>query len=389
MGTRRTSAARAPPRLESNVTPISLALSHTMLQDYSPPHRKRNFAISRVIPDSLPPYSPDLFNIVRALDYLFLGDGKANYVPRVTRRSDANAALRALRSLSVRTTLYPAAPINCPNSTSTDPLGQDLQTWLQCQDGWTKAQSQVRLPSELKIIPERGSFCPIDVNRIDLPNAGIGESSSWTQYLPPQMADLFKDPSSSWPGDLVDRLFHPYSEAKQLWATPLAAEVACKSGHYPNFLHAADNAGIVSWSIIRDESSTYSALADTICMTPFAVRKDANHDRMISWQRIQNAHMPDPPYVELSTPGSFSHLTGPPQARTTAFLHLHIKYVSQHSSSPWLSRFFPMKALAVSSLSKDLQRRIGALSSRNLLPSDRSKPHCPWASNELCLSAMH
>lgn len=98
------------------------------------------------------------------------------------------------------------------------------------------------------------------------------------------------------------------------------SRLLCLLGHYGKILELADVAGTIEWSPISLEESYYKIVAEKLQtiyyklvanklpMTSFAVRKDEDRDRMISWPRTQNDLMPAPPGLELPDPSIFERL---------------------------------------------------------------------------------
>ena len=81
----------------------------------------------------------------------------------------------------------------------------------------------------------------------------------------------------------------------------------------------SDEAGMVEWSPLAAEYASYKGSASGPTTSSFAVRKDAQRDRLISWPRIKCPMMPSPPYVNHPDPGTFSNLRIPHDAAIQAF----------------------------------------------------------------------
>lgn len=71
---------------------------------------------------------------------------------------------------------------------------------------------------------------------------------------------------------------------------------------------------------MASESTAERELADRVTMNSFAVNKDIDRDRMISWPRVQNLFMHEPPYTELPDPGAFTQLRTLENTPLQAFL---------------------------------------------------------------------
>lgn len=97
----------------------------------------------------------------------------------------------------------------------------------------------------------------------------------------------------------------------------------CRHGHYGRILGEADHAGMLRWSLVSDESSSYRTMANTLTMTSFGVRKVDHCDRLTSWPRVQNALMDDPPTSNCRTRellGSSVSLLATPLRRSSLIL---------------------------------------------------------------------
>jgi len=92
-------------------------------------------------------------------------------------------------------------------------------------------------------------------------------------------------------------------------------------------------------------------------MTSFAVVKDSENDRLISWPREQNLHFADPPHVDLPDPSLFSRLRLA-SAKVSA-IALDVANMFQNVALPaWLVSYFPLMPVTFGDLPGDLQRRI-------------------------------
>lgn len=65
---------------------------------------------------------------------------------------------------------------------------------------------------------------------------------------------------------------------------------------------------MLSWSVVSQGQARYSKLADFIQITLFAVTKSPEEDRLISWPRIQNHLLSDPPHTHLPSPDLFQSI---------------------------------------------------------------------------------
>lgn len=129
----------------------------------------------------------------------------------------------------------------------------------------------------------------------------------------------------------------------------------------------ADNAGMLEWSLVSNECEEYSELADTITMTSFAVTKDEERDCLISWPRVQNELIGDPPPVELPNPCSFSKMQVDRGSSRKAFF-FYISNMFHNICLPsWLARFFPLQPVRFGNLPGHLQRILAVKSTGDCL----------------------
>lgn len=84
--------------------------------------------------------------------------------------------------------------------------------------------------------------------------------------------------------------------------------VHCIPGHFERGLSGAHRAGMILWSPIRTADAPYSRLANFLITSSFGVSKDEQRDRLISWPRVQNDLLPEPPQVQLPSPDLFSRV---------------------------------------------------------------------------------
>ena len=93
-------------------------------------------------------------------------------------------------------------------------------------------------------------------------------------------------------------------------------------------------------------------------MTSFAVTKNGERDRLISWPKVQNMYMPDPPYTDLPNPSHFDKLRQPGNNQLGAF-YFDVENMFHNIRLPdSLSRFFPLQTVAFGQLPKALRNEL-------------------------------
>lgn len=198
----------------------------------------------------------------------------------------------------------------------------------------------------------RGDYKLLDSTRIDLPYSVSKSSESWIQYMPVPIQSIFRDTSHS-------KLLVPLLEALHVPHFPYPkSRVHAKAGHYAKVLERADQAGMISWSAVSTENDAYTQVADSITMSSFAVFKDCSRDRMISWPRLQNAFMPDPPYTDLPHPGLFDNIRVDPNSRLASFYFDVANMFHNISLPPSLVKYFPLKSIPFGNLPGSMQRKL-------------------------------
>ena len=113
---------------------------------------------------------------------------------------------------------------------------------------------------------------------------------------------------------------------------------------YAQLIQRAELAGMLRWSKVGEESPEYKKLADAIQLTTFAVSKSKSRARLISWPRIQNNAMPDPPHTPLPEPSLFEavEVHGSNQSAT----YLDIANMFHNITLPlWLTKLLPLRKI--------------------------------------------
>ncbi len=198
----------------------------------------------------------------------------------------------------------------------------------------------------------RGDFQMIDEAKIDLPKAGNNKSAAWTSLVPEPFRCMLLSPNSRLTGNVGSA---EWLENSKSFSKAVVHE---RPGHYHRMLLKATRAEMISWSEVEREDPEWSVVADALTMTSFAVAKDMNRDRLISWPRIQNENFADPPEVDLPDPSLFSRLRISSNSNLSGFA-LDIENMFHNIRLPeWLVRFFPFKSVRFGNLHADLQREL-------------------------------
>ena len=214
---------------------------------------------------------------------------------------------------------------------------------------------------------ERGTFTFLDKQRVDLPASPLTPHLRWLHLIPEPVCSWLRDPELHF-------LANPMLQALDSAASLPGHRVYAITGHFPAIIEKAYTAGVVTWSDPLSETQEYRAMASKITMTSFAVRKDQNHDRMISWPRVQNSYMPQPPHTELPSPDMFSSIRVPDSATLSGF-YFDIDNMFHNIMLPSaLSRLMPLAPVKASSLSPATLQKIEEDFGRPILLSENLRP---------------
>lgn len=86
------------------------------------------------------------------------------------------------------------------------------------------------------------------------------------------------------------------------------SRVAALRGDYERVISKACSSSMIVWTNPAAEAPAGNRFAEAITVTSFAVCKDAQSDRFISWPKLQNALFAPPPDVDLPHPGVLARL---------------------------------------------------------------------------------
>lgn len=163
------------------------------------------------------------------------------------------------------------------------------------------------------------------------------------------------------------------------------AHVAQIPGHFARLLARGTRAGMFNWTAVASESTAQRRRMNLIAMSAFAVTKDEDSDRLISWPRFQNALLPPPPTVDLPTPDLFGRLHISPSMKCAAFAADVSNMFHNILLPPWLSNIFAFPPMAFGNLPGETQHHIMQSLKLTVRPrkhhcSDQSSEHYPWGS---------
>lgn len=299
-------------------------------------------------------HDPKLFPIIRSLHFLFLGREYRSNDNESLANVSPSTAQRAISSLQSR-----IAGQSCISSHSNE-FYQDIGDWLIVSE---VLPYLFRSP---EVSEARGAFRPLDASKIDLPSHPIRNSQgSWIHNLSSDASKLLSQDGFSTFADSLLKAFGlsqvsgKLSIKVQQQTTSLPqSRVFSLPGHYEKVLDKADRAGMLQWTAFSTESKALSRLVEGITMTSFAVSKTGTKDRLISWPRIQNMLLPNPPKVNLPNPEMFTRLRISNRGKLQG-LFFDVDNMYHNISLPsHLVNLFPLTKVRYGNLSGSLQRKL-------------------------------
>ena len=154
---------------------------------------------------------------------------------------------------------------------------------------------------------EKGTFKRIVARQIDLPrhkNPPRNEDSNlWIQRLPLENRNHFIAEQNN-PFTRSIRNFAEKAKTDNSLVL-LAPKTHATVDQYASLLDRAEHSGMLHWEIGAQKDPSQAVLCDEIQMTLFAVSKSESRSRLISWPRVQNVAMSDPPHTPLPDPTLF------------------------------------------------------------------------------------
>lgn len=134
----------------------------------------------------------------------------------------------------------------------------------------------------LQRVVNRGAFQIVNAKKVDLPTTSQGDPLDLILQLSKEFQSHFSDPQHA---SLVNPLWNQFKAEPKSLPEP---KFHAFPGHFVQVLDKADQAGMLQWSVVAQEEPHYTAFADAITMTSFAVVKSEQADRLISWPHAQN-----------------------------------------------------------------------------------------------------
>ncbi len=184
----------------------------------------------------------------------------------------------------------------------------------------------------------RGDWRTIDVTRVALPSEGA--QVDILGVLPTDVAEQY-----SRPNDILLRMPPPLPQEVEL--VPLVFGV--KKGHYPRLIRRLLDAGIISMQFVKP-----------LCVNGlFAVRKDADSDRLIFDGRRANAFFLPPPSPNLPSPTDLADLVVPPHSTLYVGKSDIANMYHRLRVPEWLSTYLGLPSLPMCAVGTNTDLRIG------------------------------
>lgn len=129
-------------------------------------------------------------------------------------------------------------------------------------------------------------------------------------------------------------------------------------GDYQKVVSRATVSGMIRWSRISDEPPSVTTRSSALTMSSFAVVKDEDADRLISWPRIQNLFFLPPDAVDLPDPSLFERVSLRGDLRAVGFGADVAEMFHNIVLPPWLSDLLPLAPVVFVDLSGEAQRTL-------------------------------
>ena len=202
---------------------------------------------------------------------------------------------------------------------------------------------------------QRGEASTLNIRRLSLPSTSPNRMAPETllTLLSPQILDAVHTNAEHL---FFTRMLHHISDAN---TDPriLSHTVSAIDGHYPLVLEAAHNARMLHWSDTCKESGTEKMIRHFSTVSSFAVVKDFQRDRLISWPKLQNAAGPVPPNPQLPNPAYWNYIRD--DSSSLLGFHIDVSDMFHHLPlPPRLHNLFPMQPVAFGSLPKTLRKSV-------------------------------
>lgn len=131
----------------------------------------------------------------------------------------------------------------------------------------------------------------------------------------------------------------------------------CKNGSYPTMLQRMNKSGLIAWRLDETRATKLSNYADILELTNFAITKDADNDRLISWPRITNTFAKPPPPPDLPDPSLFQFLVCDQEKQK--WTYLDVSNMFHNMGIPFLmTELFPLPLIKYGDLYSETKRDI-------------------------------
>lgn len=133
----------------------------------------------------------------------------------------------------------------------------------------------------------------------------------------------------------------------------------CKPGTYPELINKMSESGLINWRLDDIRATELRNYAHLLQLTIFAIKKDLNTERLISWPRIANLFSMLPPKPDLPDSLLFEYLCSDMKLRATeAGIYLDVSNMFHKMPLPIpLTELFPLPVITYGELSDSLLRK--------------------------------
>lgn len=179
------------------------------------------------------------------------------------------------------------------------------------------------------------------------------DHTNWTQYLDEH---LRMEITNKFDANFTDPIIQSIQDKKTL-PNPMTY---CKSGTYPELINKMSTSGLINWRLDEAWATKLSNYAHLLQLTIFAIKKDLNTDRLISWPRLANLFSKLPPKPDLPDSSLFEYLcTDMKLSATEAGIYLDVSNMFHNMPLPApMTDLFPLPAITFGELSKDAQVQV-------------------------------
>lgn len=133
------------------------------------------------------------------------------------------------------------------------------------------------------------------------PHNDSKQNTNWIKYI---NSNLARDITTNFESNLAEPIISAIDADNRL----PKPRCYCQIGKYPLMLQRMNRSGLIACRIEEMRSTKLSNYASTLELTIFAITKDAEHDRLISWPRVSNRFAKIPPPPDLPDPSLFQYM---------------------------------------------------------------------------------